>query len=102
MIYWKLKALFTPSCWIQNQCYCELFDAWLISQLDKKEVFKDITIFGACFASVIGGRELWIENHPYASYRPTRSGFRASRATTLRARAWHLECLKQEWLNGST
>ena len=83
MKYW-LKVLFTPNCWLQNKHYSPVWDAQLRHLLDSGEKFGDISRTG-CSAK-IGNYEVWIENHPYASFTPyTGMKVRPSRATILRA-----------------
>lgn len=80
MYYW-LKALLTPTCWVQNERYSSAWDAEL-RRLLKTERFSNIGEYTA----EIGGRVLWIENHPYASFTPYKTlKVRPSRATILRA-----------------
>lgn len=82
---WKLLALITPTCWITvGGPFNRNFDKWLNDCIDKKLPFENVR---ECSAK-IGGVELWIENHPYASFTPygeRRELVRPSRATRLRA-----------------
>jgi hypothetical protein len=76
--------LFKPSYWIMIYPYNKEVDTLLNKLLDNFE-FSKITEFNAN----LGETELWIENHPYASFRimhPDISNFRASRKTILRAK----------------
>jgi len=75
---YKLRALFTPSCWIQNYSYSHVLDKWYIKQLDTGKRFTNIDDFHATFC----GYRIWITNHPYASFRL--GDRRPSRATVLR------------------
>ncbi len=83
MKYW-LKVLLTPNCWLQLQDYSPVWDAQLRHLLDSGVKFGDVSHTG-CSAK-IGKYEVWIENHPYASFTPYQGlKFRPSRATILRA-----------------
>ncbi len=83
MKYW-FKVLFTPSCWLQLQSYSPVWDAQLRHLLDSGEKFSNLSPTG-CSAK-IGKHEVWIENHPYASFTPYQGlKYRPSRATILRA-----------------
>lgn len=87
---WKWRALFTPSCWLQNHPYSEVWDRKL-RELLRHHDFTDIREHTAR----LGGVLIWTSNHPYASMRPYRGlcgpdtdrdvKVRASRATTLYA-----------------
>jgi len=75
-----IKVLTTPSCWIQNASYSKVWDEKLIELL-KIGTFEKLS---ECSA-VIGGIEVWIANHPYASFTPTELDVRPSRRTILKA-----------------
>lgn len=78
-----LRVLFTPSCWIQNQPYSKGWDAEL-RRLLATQKFEPIDSFTA----KIGDWEVWIENHPYASFTIHNGRYprvRPSRATILAA-----------------
>lgn len=84
MKYW-LKVLFTPSCWIQNYDYSQLWDAQLRALLVSGEKF--VVVSANDYTANIGNYVVWIKNHPYASFKPYGAGgsCRPSRATILRA-----------------
>ena len=76
-----LRVLSTPSCWIQNETYSRQWDRKL-NQLLALHRFESITTHTA----LIGGVEIWIENHPYASFTPQNGiSCRPKRITILRA-----------------
>lgn len=75
-----LRVLLTPSCWVQNNRYLEMWDLELRDLLDQHK-FTHISRYTAA----IGGVTLWIENQPYACMNPEGLSIRASRATILRA-----------------
>ena len=80
MILDLLRVLFTPSCWIQNKQYSKEWDNDL-KQLMSKHQFTD----RAKYTAKLGDFEVWIGNHPYASFRPEGCDVRASRITILKA-----------------
>jgi len=61
---YKLKAIFTPSCWFGNHraLYNKEWDDWLWNALET----SDNIVVGHCSAK-INGVEVWYANHPYAS-----------------------------------
>lgn len=59
------KVLLTPSCWFRLRPYSKEWDAHL-NKLLFSEKFTDINSRTA----KIGGIEVWIANHPYASMSP--------------------------------
>lgn len=83
MKYW-IRVLLTPSCWIQNKPYSAKWNA-LLNKLLMEEEFTDVTEFYAR----IGGIQVWINNHPYASFSPYHGNFelniRPRRSTILKA-----------------
>ena len=84
-----LRVLFTPGCWLQQNFYSAEWDAELRQHIQSNRPFLLICEYTA----KIGGRDVWISNHPYASfslmitkgnyYRLT--GFRPKRITMLEA-----------------
>lgn len=68
-----LLVLATPSCWVQNQRYSHKWDKEL-RQLMARYKFEPVDKFTA----MIGGKEVWIENFPYACMRPCKSNRRPS------------------------
>lgn len=76
-----LRVLLTPSCWPQFHSYSDAWDKRL-RQLLETESFTDIKMHTA----KIGGHEVWIANHPYASFSlHQHPQVRPSRAVILRA-----------------
>lgn len=88
-VYWKIKALLTPSCWLQSDgaLYNRYFDAWIldkVSEGDAEALSRS--------RMRIGHLTIWYGNHPYASFRPVRLmpeelevlKIRPSRATILK------------------
>jgi len=61
----SLQFLFKPSYWIMNNSYDSACDQIMIRLLDNYE-FTRITRHTA----FLGGHEIWIANHPYASMLP--------------------------------
>lgn len=84
---WWIKALFTPTCWVQNHRYDANYSKWLKQQIDNGGEFTEISRYTA----KLNGTLIWISNHPYASMvlydrmASNTSEFRASRAVTLYA-----------------
>lgn len=85
-----LRAL-SPGFWEMNYPYSESWDAALNRLLDKYP-FTNITQYHA----TLGDVSVWVENMPYAAFRPEiegrGKGVRASRATIARA----LEAFKRD------
>lgn len=79
LIGW-VRILVTPSCWLQNACYSKEWDTKL-KQLIAANRFTNIGEHKA----FLGGVEIWIDNHPYASFTPRNLGpkVRPRRATIL-------------------
>ena len=75
-----LSVLATPGCWLQLYPFSKDWDRWLNKKMESED-FSDITKFTA----KLGGVEIWVANHPYASLRPYKLEIRPSRATILRA-----------------
>ena len=77
-----LKTLLTPQCWIQNYEYNPIWDTKLRS-LIKEHTFK----LKSNYTATLGGHEIWIGNHPYASFTPysPQMGIRPSRRTIFMA-----------------
>jgi hypothetical protein len=73
-----LRVLFTPSCWIQNESYNAVWD-FKLNALMKSHRFTNWDGYTAR----IGEIEVWVANHPYASF--SYGGSRPSRATILKA-----------------
>lgn len=81
------RVLFTPGCWIQNDH--EFSQAWDV----ELNYLLDTYTFANFdrFTAMLGRQEVWVANHPYASFRPIPSGsdlplyIRPSRSTILRA-----------------
>lgn len=78
---YKLKAVFTPSCWFRNYKTHRGFDDWLWDSLNNFEI--DI-----CdqWTARINGKVVWIENAPYANGRLLTQGYiqySCSRATAI-------------------
>lgn len=78
-----LRVLLNPACWLQNHPYSAAWDKEL-RRLLATEKFEGVDEYTAR----IGGREIWIANHPYASMRPygNMPGCRPKRTTILAAR----------------
>jgi len=75
-----LWVITNPSCWLQNYGYAQEWDDEL-NRLMRVECFANITEHTAR----IGGHEVWIANHPYASFTLRRHDVRPSRTTIYRA-----------------
>lgn len=74
-----LRVLFTPGCWFQQDRYSALWDKKL-NELMGKYQFTDI---GKYKATLGPANDIWIANHPYASFTYRRR--RPRRITILRA-----------------
>ena len=73
----------TPSYWLLNNPYNEEWDQILRQLLDEEEFVR----LDSCTAK-LGKIEVWVENHPYASFSPwfpSRLDIRPSRRTIARA-----------------
>lgn len=75
-----LRYLFRPGWWVMLCPYSDGWDKRLNELLDGHE-FEAVNEYSAR----IGGVELWIANHPYASMRPYNFNVRARRSTIERA-----------------
>lgn len=78
-LYWFLKVITTPSCWLQNYKYSVGWDKKLRELLEKEE-FTEISEHYA----QIGKYKVWVANHPYASF-TNKYEARPSRRTILKA-----------------
>lgn len=77
---YKIKALLTPWCWLQNHQYSEAWDRKLRSLMETHKFIQR----GDAYAE-IGGCLIWAANHPYASFKLLHANVRPSRATILMA-----------------
>lgn len=76
-----LTVLLTPGCWLQNDPYSREWDRELTWLIDHGHKFVRMGRYNA----QIGPYEVWVSNHPYASF--TIDAVRPRRATILRAGA---------------
>lgn len=65
-----------PRYWVMDYPYSKELDSE-ISRMLKNESFE----FCDGYTALIGGKEIWVTNHPYASFRPRRLHARPSRKT---------------------
>jgi hypothetical protein len=91
-----LAVLTTPSCWLQNHPFCPEWDVEL-NRLMRTERFVNADKYTA----EIGGHEVWVANHPYASFTLRRHEVRPSRATILRAKRKLIADVLQANMEGS-
>lgn len=75
-----VRVLLTPTCWIRNERTNNVWDREL-NQLMEKYDFQPITGYTARLGPV----ELWVANHPYASFTLRNQTFLPKRTTVLRA-----------------
>lgn len=75
-----ILVLSTPSCWIQLLQYSKAWDEELNNLMTTKKFIRV-----SKSSAIIGGREVWVENHPYASFSLESPPVRPARATMLRA-----------------
>lgn len=71
-LYYLIKVLLTPRCWLQNSKFLKDWDQELLARIKQGYKFK-LTDFGG-YSADIGGEEIWIENHPYASFTTGKNG----------------------------
>lgn len=76
-----VMVLVRPSYWVMNYPYSEEWDTELRWLLDSGYTFEDVNEHHAR----IGDYEVWIANHPYASF-TVQGDIRPSRVTIMRAR----------------
>ena len=79
----NLKIIFKTSYWYQQGEYCKMHDDALLELLSKYEFVPNDGV-----TSFLGRAEIWIENHPYNSYRiwdDAFKGTRPSRKTMIKA-----------------
>ncbi len=62
-LYWRLKVLYTPSCWVRSNPTCEYTSEWWLKRFKEGIVVKDLGEH-VCY---VKGECIWIANHPYAS-----------------------------------
>lgn len=75
------RVLLTPGCWFQLYPYSKVWDAHL-NALMKAHKFEQ----GSDCIAMLGGNQIWIANHPYASFRTVNGAIvRPSRRTILKA-----------------
>lgn len=74
------RVLTTPSCWLQNYPYSPEWDKEL-NRLMASQRFENVDKYTA----TLGRHEVWISNHPYASFTLRNLGVRPKRSTILRA-----------------
>jgi len=76
----NIRVLFTPSVWLQINPYSEKWDHELMARLHYMR-------FERCdeYTAYLGDREIWIANHPYASFSPRTPIVRPRRITILKA-----------------
>lgn len=81
-----LQVLLTPTCWMQNYPLSKEWDQELTWLLDNRCHFTPVGQYRA----QLGNYEVWISNHPYASF--TFMELRPRRTTLLRAhRQWLID-----------
>lgn len=79
---WTFKVIITPSCWLQNQEYSELWDKGLLHEMQNNKFVVEADGYYA----EIGTLTVWVANHPYASFTPYGGvKVRPSRKTILMA-----------------
>lgn len=69
---WKdLRFIFKPSYWIMNHQYSERWDCRLNELMEKHDFVLDRPnpISGVILTAFLGDVEVWVANHPYASFR---------------------------------
>lgn len=59
------RVLLTPTCWLQNNDFCPEWDSVLNDAMARFK-FKKISPYRA----TLGPYQVWISNHPYASFSP--------------------------------
>jgi hypothetical protein len=63
--FYHLRVLLRPHCWLQNYPYSKDWDQKLRSMIESHRFEADDQ-----YTARLGGMDIWIENHPYASFRP--------------------------------
>lgn len=78
--------LTSPSYWLMNYKYSEIWDKEL-NMLMSKNIFKVNSTYRH-YDCELGGKIIWVSNHPYASFTSGISGeyVRASRLTIIKAK----------------
>ena len=89
-----VRVLLCPACWLQNGSFSAEWDVALTDQLDRGVPFMPIEF--SQLRATIGPFEVWVGNHPYASF--TCHDLRPRRATVLRAHRAYCDSL----FNGRT
>lgn len=100
--YWW-KCIFNMECWFPNYRTSEVFTQLLNEAIDKKIPFvlEDKSVFShKPYYASINGWKLWVENHPYASFRfedeIDDDRFMPNRRTVFRAKDWLDECIRKK------
>lgn len=80
----RIKLIFNPRYWSMNESYSPQWDKKL-RDLMKEHTFRDLGNTGC--SAVLGNEEIWVANHPYASFTNgfNKSEGRPSRLTIYKA-----------------
>ena len=71
-----LKYLFKPSMWDMHLPYSPTWDAFVLKAIANGDVWR-----GGEHVAIVGGRDVWVANYPYAFGRPWPGTVRPSRRT---------------------
>lgn len=71
-----LKYLFKPSMWNMLYTYSPSWDAFILKAISNGDVWR-----GGPHIALVGGRDVWVANYPYAFGKPEPGCVRPSRRT---------------------
>jgi hypothetical protein len=100
----NLQFLFRPNYWVMNYSYNETWDTVLNHLLDSHDfVIQD----DDKYVATLNGFEIWVTNHPYASFTPydsrlkqiLRRNVRPSRLTLVRAHKMYQQSIENNQRN---
>lgn len=75
-----MRYLFKPSFWGMNSAYSPSWDAFVIAAIEAGDIYRKRQ-----YSAIVGGRDVWTGNYPYAFGRPADvDAVRPSRATIER------------------
>ena len=74
-----LRVIVTPTCWVRIDQYSKIWDAELNRLLDTCKITNIDE-----YSVMIGGKRIWIANHPYGSGSIVGSGITCARTTAFR------------------
>ena len=90
---YTIKVLLTPSCWIRNYPTSKVWDMRLLNLMEENKWRGNDT-----YTAYIGKEEIWIKNHPYASFEP---GAMVQMLPSRKTALYAMDRLEQDLLGGN-